>query len=518
VNESITPVRRLQPRAVDHPNLGPREPASALGSDAVLQFLTAAYSNPRAAVITRRSHEGWRSSPAAWPLERIAAGIHDPRWVVGIRPEGRIRAIWVDVDRKPDAVSPYWHPYGQSRQLQALEQEAAAAGCGFTLLRSSASGGLHGVVLLPDWLPAWLAHWVGAELVARAGMTLAAGACELFPSRLDYSKSADRNTWAQSHGVRLPGQEGSALLVGTRTASDTELIYEELLVQLEATEAGPAWEELLEAARARQKVTRWSRGTHRPLTPSKRGHGVRWTGSRQSNEHMRRLTTWARLTRPDVRTVPELAAITLAAAVSAPGFEQHASEETHQDIRNWAIRWARSSLASDWQPGTPTPEGRDKHHNSRLLKLTRAKLTRAWREAGAAAASWSQRKVAEMAQISRRTLCKHWDYWRQLLGGLHPCITGGPVSAVPSEETFDPAVSVPPAASAEALTIGATAETTPKTLEIPGFSDFWSRLKSKRPAAPPPDPVLPFRPEDPPPDPWRARQRAELAAWLGLAA
>ncbi len=483
----------------------------------MLQFLRSVLSNPRAGVITRRPHEGWRSSPAAWPLEQIAAGVHDPRWVVGIRPEGRIRAVLADIDRKPDAVSPYWHPYGQSRQLQALEQEAAAAGCGFTLLRSSASGGLHGVVLLPDWVPAWLAHWVGAELVARSGMTLAAGACELFPSRLDYSDSSNPADWAQSHGVRLPGQEGSALLVGNGTASDTLLIYEELLAQLEATETGPAWSELLEAARARQKAEQAPRASHRPRHPSRRSHGIRWTAAGQSNELLGRITTWARLAHPEARTVAELGPIIAAAASSAPGFTEHASELSQQDLEHWAERWARCSLRRDRAPRSPEVSS-DKHHNRRLFLQSRAALTKLWRSMGAAAASFSQRFVADQTGLNRKTLRRHWDYWLQLVGGPYPSLTGGAASAVFSGETFDPAVSVPPAASAEAPTIGATAETTPKTFEIPGFSDFLSLLRSKRPPAASPPPELPFRTEDPPPDPWRARQRAELAAWLGLAA
>ena len=88
------------------------EARSGLRSDPVLQFLAAAFSNPRAGVITRRPGDGWRSEPAAWPLERIAAAVHDPGRIVGIRPEGLIRLLLVDIDRKPDRVSPYWHPYG----------------------------------------------------------------------------------------------------------------------------------------------------------------------------------------------------------------------------------------------------------------------------------------------------------------------------------------------------------------------------------------------------------------------
>lgn len=483
-------------------------------------FLSSVLSNTRSAVITRRPGEGWRSEPAAWPLEKVAAAVHDPARIVGIRPEGRIRLLVVDIDRHADAVSPYWHPYGQSRQLQALETEAAAAGCGCSVVRSSASGGLHALLTLPEPIKAWQAHWVGAELVARAGMELAAGACELFPSRLDYSSSTNPEDWAQSHGVRLPGQQGSALLIGTTTASDTLLIYEQLLADLEGTEAGPAWAELQQAARARQKAEQQaSRSDHRPRhprTPSRRSHGVRWSAGGQSNENLARITSWARAAHPEATSVEALAPIIEAAASSAPGFREHASDLSQKDLQAWCRRWAACSLRRDCSPRAKEVST-DKHHNRRLFLQTRAALTKVWQRLGDGARSYSQRIVADLARINRKTLRKHWDYWLQLLGGPHPCITGGAALAVDLPESNQSAVLVPPAAHAEALTPAATAETTPKPLDL---NIFGSRLLKKRPpppSAPPAAPVLPFRPDDPAPDPWRERQRAELAAWLGVA-
>lgn len=441
----------------------------------------------------------------------MAAAVYDPARIVGIRPEGLIRLLLVDVDRKPGRVSPYWHPYGQSRQLQALEREAAAAGCTVTLIRSSASGGLHALITLPEPVKAWRGHWLALELITRAGMKEGPGVCELFPSQLAYSDSTNPADWAQSHGFRLPGQDGSALLVGTTTASDCGLIYSELLEALEGTESGPGWLELQEAATARQKATRAPQASHRPRQASSRAHGVRWTAAGQTNQNLARLTSWARAAHPEAVTAEALAPVIEAAAWSAPGFDQWASETTRRGLAAWCRRWAICSLRRDRAPQAPAPEG-DKHHNSRLLKLSRAKLTRAWRAAGAAAAKWSQRKVAEVAGLSRRIVCKHWAFWVQLVGGPHPSITGGPVPAVPSSESFDPAVLVPPAASAQAPAPAATAEPEPKP---PKPSDFARQ-------APPPDPahaaLLPFRPDDTPADPWRARQRAELAAWLAAAA
>lgn len=519
LNERNTHGRRGQPGPTDPNSVTAPDPAPQLGFDPVLQFLRTVLSNTRSAVITRRPGEGWRSEPAAWGLEKVTAAVYDPSRIVGIRPEGRIRLVVVDIDRKPDRVSPYWHPYGESRPLQALEAEAAAAGCGCSLVRSSTSGGLHALITLPEPVKAWQAHWVGAELVARAGMELAAGSCELFPSRLDYSSSTNPEDWAQSHGVRLPGQEGSALLVGTTTATDTGLVYEQLLADLEGTDAGPAWAELQQAARTRQKAGQQaSRADHRPRHPrtaSRRSHQVRWSAAGQTNENLARITSWARAAHPEATSVEALAPIIEAAASSAPGFREHASDLSQRDLQAWCRRWAACSLRRDRSPRAKEVST-DKHHNRRLFLQTRAALTKLWQRLGDGARSYSQRIVADLAHINRKTLRRHWDYWLQLLGGPHPCITGGAAPAVDLPESNQSAVSVSPAAHAEAPTPAATVETTPKPLDL---SNFWPRLLKKRPAppsAPPAAPVLPLR-DDPPPDPWRERQRAELAAWLGLA-
>lgn len=496
----------------------------------MLQFLATAYSSPCLGTITRRPLEGWKSEPVAWGLERIAAAVHSGRWVVGIRPEGQIRAIWVDIDRKPQAVSPYWHPCGQSRQLQRLEQEAAAAGCITTTLRSSASGGLHVVIAMPEALPAWKAHWVGAELLARSGMELAAGQAELFPSRLTYSVSPDPKDWAQSHGVRLPGQEGSALLVGDRLATDTDLIYQQLLADLEATEAGPLWSELLEAARSRQKAAEGQPQGHTPRRSTTRAHGVCWTAAGQTNENLGRLTTWARAAHPHIRTVAELAPIIEAAAIAAPGFAEHASELSQQDLSAWCARWARCSLRREQTPAPHTPEVADKHHNRRLFLQSRAALTKLWRSMQAAATELSQRAVAELSGLNRKNVRRHWDFWLQLLGGPHPSLTGGAGPAVVPLLNQSISSSISPAASALPATIAATVPTegqtfahTLKPSRLARRAAESMQSKPSREGSRPPKPSgtappeLPFRADDRPPDPWRARQRAELAAWLGLA-
>ena len=109
--------------------------SSPLTATSVYQFIAAVFSNPRARVITRPpGHDhSWQSEYNTWSLASITAAIYNGALIVGIRPEGLLRLLVIDIDHKLDRVSPYWHPAGLSRQLLALERHARVAGCGFSL-------------------------------------------------------------------------------------------------------------------------------------------------------------------------------------------------------------------------------------------------------------------------------------------------------------------------------------------------------------------------------------------------
>ncbi len=439
----------------NRPRRESNDDSPTLTKTAAGQFIAAVFSNPRAHVITKPTRNGysWQSEFKTWSLTSIAGAIYNLALIVGIRPEGLLRLLVIDIDRKLGRISPYWHPAGLSRQLLDLERHARAAGCGFTLVRSSASGGLHACILLPVAIPAWQAYWVGKALITAAGMEEGPGRCELFPSRIDYCETTDRARWAKSNGFRLPGQDGSALIAGERTANDTDLIYQELLAELQQAEPVPGWDALLETATVLKRSTAASSYPSSCRTPSKRTHGVRWSGAGQSQENLRCLTSWARAAFPEARTIAALAAIIRAAALDAPGFAEHASETTKRDLTgrrgDWAERWARSSLKRSRPHNSPASTGGDKHHNKRLAKLSQAKLTRAWRDAPGSAAKWSKRMVAKVAGLSRQVVDKHWGFWLQLVGGQHPPITGATtpsttVSPTPPAKTSSLLASPPP--------------------------------------------------------------------------
>lgn len=394
------------------------------------QWLTEAFANKWAEVIVKKPGEHWVSAQHPWKIERIARGVESETEIIGIRPEGTVRAVITDFDHKPagGSVSPYWEASGRSRELIALQQEAERCGLQMTMLVSSDSGGLHGVLSLPQGIRAWLAHWVGVVLLERSGMQEAKGRAEVFPSEIQYNKTESKKDWARSNGVRLPGQKGCKLIASERFVENSQFIYEQLLCDLENTEICEAWEELLQEARQRARRNKFVFTSFKKST--KRSISIKWDASGQSQKNFAALTTFVRMKNPKVTCEYQLASLIKEAALNCEGFEEFASDETKKDLMREnagiALRWARSSLRKSWSFDScaKTVEvGGDKHHNKRLYKQSQAKLTKVWRTFKDAS-TWTKTKLAQVAGMSRRILEKHWEYWVQLAVPT-PCNNGG---------------------------------------------------------------------------------------------
>ena len=410
----------------------PKLPTQQQHPSLVQQWLTRVFTNQWAEVIVKNPGQHWISPQRPWKLEAIAKAACEGNQIVGIRPEGKVRAVITDFDHKPGrSVSPYWEATGSSPELITLQQEAERCGLQVTMLVSSDSGGLHGVLSLPEGIRAWLAHWVGVVLLERSGMSERSGHAEVFPSEIEYRNGA-RSEWARSNGVRLPGQKGCKLIAGNNFADDSDLIYEQLISDLENTEICKAWEELVEEAKIRARKSKSA--TNVKSYTSRAKLKVKWSSKGQSQENMARIAYWARKSNPAITDENQLAEIIRQAAINAEGFDQFASEETKKDLMRknggWAQRWARSILRRTF-PDTTCKVSGDKNHNDDLFKKSRAALTRAWRSCKNAA-TWSKNKVAEISGLNRKTVQKHWDYWVQLAFSspdhppVHtPLVTGG---------------------------------------------------------------------------------------------
>lgn len=410
----------------------PKLPTQQQHPSLVQQWLTRVFTNQWAEVILKNPGQHWVSAQRPWKLEAIAKAACEGNQIVGIRPEGAVRAVITDFDHKPGrSVSPYWEAAGQSPELIALQQEAERCGLQVTMLVSSDSGGLHGVLSLPEGIRAWLAHWVGVVLLERSGMRERSGHAEVFPSEIQY-RNGPRSEWARSNGVRLPGQQGCKLIAGNNFADDSDLIYEQLISDLENTEICKAWEELVEEAKMRARKSKST--TNVKSYASRAKLKVKWSGSGQSDPNMKLIAYWARRSNPAITDENRLAEIIRQTAINAEGFEQFASEETKKDVMRknggWPLRLARSILRHTFPEATCKVSG-DKNHNDNLLKKSRAALTRAWRSCKNAA-TWSKNKVAKVSGLNRKTVQKHWDYWVQLAFSspdhppVHtPLVTGG---------------------------------------------------------------------------------------------
>ena len=430
------------------------------------RFLVASNNHDWVKVITGTElspHRSWQTEFRPWTLEQVADAIANAdQRAIGMKPEGKIRWIVIDIDSKPGSKSPYWDQRGQNLYLQALDHVAEAAGCRVVTVRSSNSKGLHKWILLPELAPAHVAHHIGKELVARAGMTVKDGTCEIFPSELRYRKGCP----PASKGVRLPGGKGSALLVGDQFIDDPQSIWEELLNELECTEATPAWDALVSDAEARVQ-------SQFKLSPRRNGsYGNRttampepWTGKHQSMAIVERLTRIA-----DAELAGCMDQVVVARAIQLiqnhPGFEQHASVVTKRRVRNgsWPQQWLDVWTRKGQRQAEDAPDRvRDPEHNDRLRGETLEKIQAAIKVHGEALLELSERAAAALLKVTRDTWRKVRSVAQNLLRS--EVVDTPPIKALDrqeaesasgcscSEDSIE-AVSISPAPSAEEATVG----------------------------------------------------------------
>jgi hypothetical protein len=457
-------------------------------------------------LITKAPGDPWHTIPnRCFEPPEVAALVHDPERVVGIRPRHRCQVLTFDIDAHHRAPSPYWRADAQSPELQRLEALAAEHGLGHVLMRSSASGGLHVHLVLPAPVHPELAHHIGLLLAARAGLEIGPGRCELFPSTTRFTPTHDAKTWTRRHGLRLPGQTGSALWTGRGWADDPLLQWQELAVLLESTVPTPQWAFLLAGARRSKRAAQRQRPQLRGGSP-RRGcsnihHRVAWTGPSQSNRNLGNLAN--AVYRQTVSRDPEvLGPIIARLARDAPGFEQWASADTKRRLPRWAIHWAGSCLKKP--PVAVKRQSRDPGHNVRLARLTNCRVIsdahRAAKQAGEAAADWSIRAIAAFTGLHRQTVKSLHHIWqgrvraavfagrgrRLFVAGTHPSPSGG--------GSFLPAVSSVENRPLQLVTTGPPAEDRPRSLQPPPSSLPHDWLAQKK-----------------------SRERAELAAWIAAA-
>jgi hypothetical protein len=249
-------------------------------------------------------------------------------------------------------------------------------------------------------------------LLEASGMAVKAGQAEVFPSRIDYRSDGQR---ARSNGFRLPGQEGSVLIVAESFYEGTDTIYGQLLDDLENTEYCREWKRALNKCKEfryfRLKAERdFDRTGVTPETD------IEWKEGGNSNEILRRITTIVRMANRNIKCAIQLGKIIRDVAMSAPGFNQFASEATKKDLMlergGWAERWAKSSLSKRFCGMLASCE-RDSGRNERLSNESKKKI-KDFSESHPEAASWSKRKLAREIGIARGTLEKHWEYWVSL--------------------------------------------------------------------------------------------------------
>lgn len=382
------------------------------------QWIRAAHSSEWFEVIERHEGTGWCSIKKPYTIEGLVRRFFEQVCAMGLRQEKLVRYSLADIDHKGDSTSKYWHEFAKSSELIELERRAKQIGCRVSFIRSSHSGGLHVFVSFPEAIQAWLAHWLMKWLLEASGMAVKAGQAEVFPSQIDYRTDGTR---ARSNGFRLPGQEGSALIVAESFYEDPDRIYGQLLEDIEDTELCDEWRQALKTAKRLKFLhSRISKASSKAAaTPDT---DLKWTSKGCSNELMGKITTLVRLANRHITCPIELGKIIANTAMNLAGFKEFASEETKKDLMRersgWGERWAKSSLRKHFC-GMLAAQAKDSDRNERLFNKSREKLEKLVEE-NADAKSWSKRRVARESGLARRTVEKHWDYWVSLMEHTPP--------------------------------------------------------------------------------------------------
>ena len=255
------------------------------------------------------------------------------------------------------------------------------------------------------------------------------------------------------------------MIVDGALVTDPQSIWEEILNELDNTEATPAWDALVADAEARVQH-QFQNGQRRKSSYGKRSVSMPgpWTGRHQSMAIVEKIT---RVADAELAGSPDHVIVDRAVELiqQHPGFDQFASVITKRRVRNgsWPQQWLDVWTRKGQRQAEDHPDRvRDPDHNQRLRGETMAKLTAAVAEHGEALLELSERAAAAMLQMTRDT----WRKVRKLVpdllrSELVDLSILRPHQNLQAEgtgcsrfESFDSAVSVPPVAPAEQETVG----------------------------------------------------------------
>jgi hypothetical protein len=387
------------------------------------KLLSSAFNTSCLNYIYRKPDASWLSGWHPLSFSQIAfRAASDDAEIIGVRHERQVRLIVVDIDNKPEKPSKYWHPLGKSKELLRLQEVAEDCGCKVDFVISSNSGGLHVYIALPEWVHAFRAHWIGRALLQRAGIATGAGQAELFPSEMPFHAGSPSER-PLSNGFRLPGQEGSALVVGDRTITHPVLILQQLKSAVEEAQSCLNFKKLVSQADSLRKQSKRCSKVSNGISEFKRSSGnIAWTGPSQSNDNLGALTTQARL-RYKPQTPEKLAAIVEQLALESPGFDQYASDETKENLTSWCKSWANCSFRRGWNANGKTAKAKvsaDSNRNERLFNASRERLRDLFCKMKDTAAGLSKNQVRKLLGMGWATIQKHWHYWDLLVHHTPP--------------------------------------------------------------------------------------------------
>lgn len=253
-------------------------------------------------------------------FERFYQGINDNKSLLGLHFGFKTNRIVLDIDRGSK-----YHPLKDESTfndlLAALEEELSL--CGYFLVRSSNSGGIHAYFPLSSPISSRKAQRLVTRCLNKNGFTIADGTLEIFPNvdNDGYSKQA----------LRLPLQQGSYLL-DSLTFDPYSQNHDEFMRQVAIATAKN--ELALQAPGQKTQGYFWTR-------PS-------FTRYSQANSHI--MPTMANIGHWMERktTVPSLANWMRHKVPELEGYQEFASDNTkfRIELGTWCDEWAKSHFRS----------------------------------------------------------------------------------------------------------------------------------------------------------------------------
>lgn len=321
-------------------------PQLTVAEDSDLAWFLGVYDHWSAPVID--GGNGYVTFPRTLSSQEFLEYWRSPSHVIAIRYSATTRELAIDIDRH----SPYHSPEGIDQILSVLEFLGL---CGYLLHHSSASGGYHIRVPLPEARNTYAAARALRCEFLKAGLTITKGVLEIFPNQkgwvdrgIEYPKGQKIHHLKDYDALRVPLQEGFELLddwFDPIPGGETLEIYRhhwQWAAQRQDLETFDQWVDYYADPKNQPKPNRFKGGK---LVEMERDYRkfieTGWTDFGQTNRILAQITRLTAIFNP-WRDAQELATKVYELVVTLPGYTQYCRHR-HQ-MKRRCLQYAQSAI------------------------------------------------------------------------------------------------------------------------------------------------------------------------------